>query len=207
MFPKLLSKNYICFKQKRKRYLLSRIIPIPSHVLQQFCKGDNKALSLLYKAWLPELYLVAYRYVQSQQEAEDVVADCFEKLFAMSPLKRQQKFIEEEINLKALLLVMVKNKCLDVLKTKTTRNRIREGIKKILPLVGYNTVNESLSGDNFKALLTCLPEKEQQILTLSMQGFSNADIAQQLELSEKTIANLLSLARKKVKEVWNTFME
>jgi RNA polymerase sigma factor (sigma-70 family) len=186
---------------------LSPIITIPSHALLQFCQGDNQALSLLYKVWLPELYLVAYRYVQSQQEAEDVVADCFEKIVAMPKAKRHQKFIEEGINLKALLIVMVRNKSLDELKTKSTRNRIKEGIKKWLPTVGYNGVDQTLSEDNFKALLTCLPHKEQQILTLSMQGFSNADIAHKLNLTEKTIANLLSLARKKVKEVWNTFME
>ena len=66
--------------------------------LQQFCKGDNQAISTLYKAWLPQLYLVAYRYVKSQQEAEDVVADCFEKLFKMPPSKRHQKFLEEQKN-------------------------------------------------------------------------------------------------------------
>ena len=108
---------------------------INSLSLQQFCNGENHALSTLYNAWLPELYLVAYRYVQSQQEAEDVVADCFEKLFAMSTAKRHQKFIEEAINLKALLLVMVKNKSLDVIKIKNNRTRIIDGIKKLLPTI------------------------------------------------------------------------
>lgn len=186
---------------------MSPLSSIQAQAIQQFSKGDNQALSLLYKVWLPELYLVAYRYVQSQQEAEDVVADCFEKLLSMPKAKRHQKFTEEEINIKALLLVMVKNKSLDVLKTKKTRTRIAEGIIKLLPIAGFNGAKKIITEDNFKALLSCLPQKEQQILTLSMQGFSNADIAQQLGLSEKTIANLLSLARKKVKEVWKTFME
>ena len=180
---------------------------ITTLALQQFCNGENHALSTLYKAWLSELYLVAYRYVQSQQEAEDVVADCFEKIFAMSPKKRHQKFIEEEINIKALLLVMVKNKSLDVIKTKKNRNRIVEGLKKLLPTDVFNGVKQSLTDDNFNALLTCLPEKEKQIITLSMEGFSNTEIGKQLNLSEKTIANLLSMARKKVKNLWATFME
>ena len=175
--------------------------------LQQFCKGDNQAISTLYKAWLPQLYLVAYRYVKSQQEAEDVVADCFEKLFKMPPSKRHQKFLEEQINLKALLLVMVKNKCLDVIKTDNNRNRIKEGIRKLLPLVGRNDAEQNLTEENFTNLLDCLPEKEKQIITLSIDGFSNTEIGKQLNLSEKTIANLLSIARKKVKNLWETFME
>ncbi len=180
---------------------------ITTLALQQFCKGENQALSLLYKAWLPELYLVAYRYVQSPQEAEDVVADCFEKIFTMPTKKRRQKFIEEEINLKALLLVMAKNKSLDVIKTKNNRNRIVDGIKKLLPSLGVNEVTQTLTNDNFKALLSCLPEKERQIITLSTEGFSTKEIGEQLNLSEKTIANLLSMARKKVKNLWETFME
>ena len=180
---------------------------ITTLALQQFCKGENQALSLLYKAYLPELYLVAYRYVQSPQEAEDVVADCFEKIFAMPKKKRHQKFIEEEINIKALLLVMVKNKSLDVIKTKNTRNRIVDGIRKFLPIEVFNGAKQTLTDENFKALLSCLPEKEKQIITLSIEAFSNTEIGKQLNLSEKTIANLLSMARKKVKNLWKTFME
>ena len=182
-------------------------LSITTLALQQFCKGENHSLSTLYKAWVRELYLVAYRYVQSQQEAEDIVADCFEKIFAMPTKNRYQKFIEEEINIKALLLVMVKNKSLDVIKTKNTRNRIVEGIKNFLPIEVFNAAKQTLTDDNFKALLSCLPEKEKQIITLSVEGFSNKEIGKQLNLSEKTIANLLSMARKKVKNLWETFME
>jgi RNA polymerase sigma factor (sigma-70 family) len=180
---------------------------INAAALQQFCDGENQALCTIYKAWLPELYLVAYRWVQSQQEAEDVVAECFEKIFAMSISKRHQKFIEEEINIKALLLVMVKNKSLDVIKTKKNRNRIIDGIKKFLPTEVFNGAKQTLTDENFKTLLTCLPEKEKQIITLSIAGYTNTEIATQLQLSEKTIANMLSMARKKVKELWKTFMD
>jgi RNA polymerase sigma factor (sigma-70 family) len=102
---------------------------------------------------------------------------------------------------------MVKNKSLDVIKTKNTRNRIIDGIKKFLPREVFNGAKQTLTDDNFKALLTCLPEKEKQIITLSIEGFSNTEIGKQLNLSEKTIANILYMARKKVKNLWKTFME
>ncbi|WP_084329640.1 RNA polymerase sigma factor [Flavobacterium sasangense] len=197
----------MCPDKNEIHLFLSHLISIHSIALQQFCKGDNQALSTLYKNWLPELYLVAYRYVQCEQEAEDIVADCFEKIFAMPITKRQQKFIEEEINIKALLLVMVKNKSLDVIKTKKNRIRILEGIKGFLPTISFNNAKQNLANDNFKELLNCLPKKEKQILSLSIDGFTNAEIGEQFNLSEKTIANLLAMVRKKVKNLWNTFME
>jgi RNA polymerase sigma-70 factor (ECF subfamily) len=194
-------------RQKRNTPFLSHLISIHSIALQQFCKGDNQALSTLYKKWLPELYFVAYRYVKCEQEAEDIVADCFEKIFAMPITKRHKKFIEEEINIKALLLVMVKNKSLDVIKTKNNRGRIVEGIKLFLPIAVFNGAKQTLTDDNFKALLNCLPYKEKQIISLSIEGFSNTEIGKKLNISEKTTANLLSMARKKVKNLWKTFME
>lgn len=181
-------------------------IPIYIDLIENFCKGDNKALSALYSAWLPELYLVSYRYVQSEQEAEDVVADCFEKLFKMPLNIRYQKFIAEEINLKALLLVMAKNKSLDVIKTKKNRNRIVDGLVKFVPKFVTNGSRQTLTNENFKLLLACLPKKEIEILTLYLEGFTNQEIAIKLSLTEKTIANLLSSARKKVKELWRIFM-
>ena len=175
--------------------------------MQQFCNGNNQAFNALYHTWVPELYLVAYRYVQCKPEAEDVVADCFEKLFNMPIAQRQQKFIEEGINIKALLLVMVKNKSLDVLKTKNNRLRIISGIKNWLPQVATNHVKQTISDDNFKALLHCLPEKEKTIITLSINGYTYKEIAEELTISEKTVANMLSIARKKVKILWETFMD
>lgn len=181
--------------------------PIFTTSIQNFCQGDNKALGAIYSAWLPELYLVAFRYVQSEQEAEDVVADCFEKLFLMSITKRHQKFIKDEINLKALLLVMVKNRSLDVIKTKKNRNRIVDGLVKFFPKFGLNGSKQTTSNENFKSLLACLPDKEKKIVTLHLEGFSNKEIGIQLEISEKTVANLLCVARKKIKQLWEIFME
>jgi RNA polymerase sigma factor (sigma-70 family) len=186
---------------------LNRALDTSFFLIKQFCSGNNEAFIPVYKCWLPEFYLVAYKYVQCQQDAEDVVADCFEKIVAMPLVQRQQKFIEEEINIKALLLVMVKNRSLDVIKTKKNRNRIVDEIKRFLPTIVTNTVKQSLCDENFKALLCCLPEKEKKIIALNINGYTNKEIAQQLAISEKTVANMLSMARKKVKNLWETFME
>jgi len=186
---------------------LKNSLHIPLVSVKKFCNGDNQALGHLYHSLMPKLYLIAYRYLQSQEEAEDVVSDCFEKLFKMSIEKRKQKFIVEEIDIKALLLLMVKNRSLDVIKTKKNRNRIVDGIKNLLPRIGFNSVIETITEENFKLLLACLPQKEKTILSMSIEGYSNQEIAEQLQLSEKTIFNLLSISRKKVKELWNMFMD
>ncbi len=56
-------------------------------------------------------------------------------------------------------------------------------------------------------ILNCLPEREKIIITLSMEGYTNKEVADQLGISEKTAANQLAIIRKKIKELWKTFME
>lgn len=172
-----------------------------------FCKGDNNVIAILHKQWIPELYLIAFRYVKSQEEAEDVVADCFEKLLRMPNEKRHQKFIVDQIDLKSLLIVIVKNKCLDVLKTNKNRTRIIDGIKSLWSNTTSNLVKQHIADENFEKMASCLPEKERQILKLNLDGFKNQEISNQLNISEKTVSNSLSISRKKVKDLWEVFME
>ena len=163
-------------------------------------------LAHFYNVLVPELYIVAYRYVKSEAEAEDVVADCFEKLLKMPNEIRIQKFVNNKINLKALLLIMVRNHSLDVLKVKKNRLRILEGIKIDLPKLATNDSKKTLTNDNFNSLLICLSEKEKIVLTSVMEGFTKEELAIQMGVSEKTVSNLLANARKKVKTSWVKFM-
>nr|WP_314836043.1 RNA polymerase sigma factor [uncultured Flavobacterium sp.] len=180
----------------------------PLHVnIVLFCQGNNDAFGKLYQEWLPELYLVAFRYLKSSLEAEDVVADCFEKLLTMSIEKRQEKFIENQINIKALMIVIVKNKCLDLLKTNKNRGRIIDKIKNLWPSTTSNLVNQKFLEENFESLFICLNDRERVILKLNMDGFSHQEISAQLNISEKTISNTLSISRNKIRELWALFME
>lgn len=178
-----------------------------NNYIESFCNGDNKAIAAQYKLWLPQLYLIAFRYVKNHEIAEDVVSDCFEKLLIMPAEKRREKFIDEQINLKALLIVMVKNKSLDYIKVTENRNRIKEGLQWFLNKTTQNKIHEKFSEENFKRLVNCLPYKEQIILKMNLEGYKNEEISKKLKLSEKSISNSLSLSRTKIKNLWHIFME
>lgn len=178
----------------------------PSFNLELFCQGNNEVIVDAYKMWLPQFYLIAYRYLRSQEEAEDVVADCFEKLLKMSITDRHQKFILNKIDLKALLIVIVKNKALDVLKTKKNRIRIIDTLKNWMPTTSKNNSNASFTADDFAILFNSLSEKERKIISLNMEGYSHEEIGSQLNITEKTVSNTLSITRKKIDKLWSIFM-
>lgn len=171
-----------------------------------FCNGDNDALSRMYKLWLPELYLVAYRYVKNKETTEDLISDTFEKLLNMPDSKRQEKFIDKEINLKALLLVIVKNKSLDHIKTKNNRYRILKNIKFSLRKHSRNTATDYFSQESIASLLNCLPDKEQKIIELKLKGYDRNEIAKELNLAPKTVSNSLSKSRNTITQLWSSLM-
>ena len=99
--------------------------------IEAFIFGNNDALAHYYNEWKAELFLVAYHYMRNSDDAEDVLADCFEKLMNMSIERRKEKFDRQKIYLKHLLLVMVKNRCIDILRTTENRRRIQQNLFRI----------------------------------------------------------------------------
>ena len=197
----------LLIEREHSNYLKNSKLNNTNNYIESFCNGDNKAIAAQYKLWMPQLYLIAFRHVKNHEIAEDVVSDCFEKLLVMPIEKRREKFIEEQINLKALLIVMVKNKCLDNIKVTNNRNRIKDGLKWFLPRLAQNNVDEKFLEENFKILLECLPVKEQIILKMNLEGFKHEEISDKLQISEKSVSNSLSLSRSKIRNLWKTFIE
>lgn len=176
---------------------------IESEVLR-FCKGDNEALSLIYTSWHSELYLVAYRYLRVKENTEDVLSECFEKLLNIPNNLRYKKFIEEEISLKALLLIMVKNKSLDYIKVNKNRSRILENMKASMPYFIKNKAEDHFSNERVNELIQCLPKQEQTIIKLKINGFDRNEIGEKLKLSPKSVSNSLSKSRVSIKQLWKT---
>jgi len=181
----------------------------PSHhnfTISLFCEGNNDAIVVFYKELMPQLYLIAYRYLKSQEDAEDVVANCFEKLLKMSVEERKEMFIINQLEIKAVLIVIVKSKSLDALKKKTNRFRIVDTLKNWMPSTTSNTSSAFFTNEDFSVLSNSLSDKERTILKLNIEGYTHQEICSQLHISEKTVSNTLSLSRKKIKNLWSVFM-
>lgn len=170
-----------------------------------FCNGNNEAIVHTYKSWVPEFYFIAYKYLRNKEDAEDVVSESFEKLLQMPLDKRKKKFIEEEINLKALLILVVKNKALDKVKVKSNRQRIEDSIRHLFPTKTSNLVWNNISNDLMESLLNLLSEKDQKILKMNIEGYNREEIGKALNLSLKSVSNSLSYSRGKLKSILDDF--
>jgi RNA polymerase sigma-70 factor (family 1) len=85
-------------------------LDLETDILIKFRKGDDKALALIFKHYHKGLYYFAKQLVHDEQQAEDIVAAAFVKLW-----QRHGDF-NSLSNIKSFLYVTIRNGCYDYLR-------------------------------------------------------------------------------------------
>ncbi|HEA29737.1 MAG TPA: RNA polymerase sigma factor [Leeuwenhoekiella sp.] len=143
-----------------------------------------------------KIYRLARRLLTSEEEAQDATQEVLLKLW--SKKKQLKKYRSAE----AFAMTMTKNYCYDTLKAKRSSNvkLVHTNYKDS----SYDTVKETEVSDSVNwvyKLMKELPEQQQLILQLrDVEQYTNAEIADQLEINEGTVRTALSRARKTIRE-------
>ncbi len=149
--------------------------------------GEDLALSFYFKLHAKSLGFFANRLINDLPEAEDIVADCFVKVW-----ERRKDFQTEE-NIKAFLYISCRNACLDYLrrdKVKTLAqqaylNQQEEGEDNILNYIVTAEVLAILDEE-----IKLLPENYREVFKLMYFDLKKTDeIAAELGLSVQTVRN------------------
>jgi RNA polymerase sigma-70 factor (family 1) len=91
--------------------MLNKYINISiEHFIHSFSKGDTSTFPLIFKEFYPSLVAYANRIVNEDYAAEEVVQQCFIKLWERKPR------VDGVVSFKAYLYRMVHNACMDHLK-------------------------------------------------------------------------------------------
>jgi RNA polymerase sigma-70 factor (ECF subfamily) len=144
----------------------------------------------LYKQYYPRLRNYAARYVESTAAAEDIVQECFIRLY-------ERRYTIKDVSPGALLFVMVRNSCINY------RKRLA-AIQTITPpsLANYGTPEDDLMYEELNAeisrVLSKLPPRCKEVFCMSrLEGLSTREIAERIGSStqnvEKHIAKALAI--------------
>jgi RNA polymerase sigma factor (sigma-70 family) len=175
------------------------------HFSEKYIQGDNESLGVLYKFYYSKLVLLAFKYLSDKDKSRDVVGSVFETLLVLSTKKRNELLLHKQKGLYPLLVVIVKNKCLDALKQQKTRLKIINFIG-INAVISTNNIASRYSMEAFDLLLDNLPKREKEILKLHLSGYKHEEIAEREKISYNTVRNTVHAAKQKVKVIWNIFM-
>lgn len=158
-------------------------------------------IGTVYSELAPQLLLTAFYYLKDEEDAKDVVSEVFERLLKLNEVEFNELLGNNAIE--GYLFIVVKHKCFDFIKVKKNRASILQNVFYL-----FNTrteINLKFEEDLFEKLMVELPNREAQVLKLSIEGFKNEEIAEQLNISYNTVRNTLHEAKKKTRLLWDKY--
>ena len=160
-------------------------------------QNDRGAFEVLFRRYYQELYRFAYNYLRDQAPSEEMAQEVFLYMWE----KRNQ--IEIKTTLKTYMYSAVKNKCLNYIKYEVPRkNELEESHLALMVTEQPDREEDSARMKSYiEAAINELPTKCRQIFVLSRNaGLTYEEIAEDLEISIKTVENQMSIALKKLRE-------
>lgn len=144
---------------------------------------------------------LACRIVGCYNDAEDIVQDCYEKFI----LKKENYVLQ---NSEAFLMTMVRNASLDFLRKKSFTYQSDEILNQHFSNESPDKILELTEGENkLDQLLNILNEKQRTVYHLrEIEGYELEEISQILSISYDDVRTSLSRARKKIRELYNAYL-
>ncbi len=186
----------IHLKQSTRMPQENQTILTDCELLEAMKANSNSAFDSLYERYWLMVYQAAFKRLRDESAAEDITQDIFLQLW----LRRSELQIEY---LKAYLLTSVRN---NVLKRLEKEQRI-VAVDNLLEEISINkgAADAALIEKELKRLyetiISNLPKAQQQIFRMRFEeDLSTAEIADQLQLSRKTVQNQLGKSVQHLKE-------
>ena len=164
------------------------------YLLQCVANGNIEALSHLYKITSTSVYAYALSILKNPQDAEDVLHDCFVRIFTYIGNYRSKG------KPMAWILTITRNLCMNKLQQRKREPQlyIQDWKQYIEDRTGGNPEEKLL----LRACMDVLSEEERQIVILHcVSCMSYRQIAQFLQLSVSTVISKYHRSIKKVKKI------
>lgn len=144
-----------------------------------------------------KLLLFAKSLIGNTEEARDIVSESFIKLLA-----RKNSFSNKD-HLQVYFYAVIKNSCIDYLRKGKLRTKFEN------QFIQTGTLHENVIERKYQEVelvqilyerINQLPERMKQVFKLTyLDGYSRAEVAQMLSLSENTIRNTNAAAMRAIK--------
>ena len=150
---------------------------------------DEEAFKILYEEFFHALLSVACKYVEIE-EARDIVQDTFFKLWSAP-----QKFLHIN-DMRFYLYRSVQNQCLNYIRDKKVEDNYRNKTEVITEDYFYNALLEEEIFIRLRQAIDELPEKYRNVINLNLEGLSDKEIAEKLDIT----IDAVKLQKKRGKE-------
>ncbi len=164
-------------------------------------KDDKRAWQYIIRIYYPVLCRFAERLLSDQTEAEDVVTDVFVSIW------QQNVDFPGTNQLKKYLYTAVRNRCLNILRSKRREKKRHEDFASIYlhadDAIDNEIIYTELLAEVRKEMDSLSPRMKEVFYLAYFRKMTNEEIAENLNLSNQTVRNqkasALSILRKAIK--------
>lgn len=165
-----------------------KIIENEPQLVKSLSKGNLLAFNTLYKEYSSRLYRFALGYLKSEAEAEELVQEVFTKIW------EKRAGLKEELSFKSYLFTIAFN---IIRKHFRTKAYLTEYFNTRISADSDMQTSQKITYDSLYQYITelvnQLPERRKEIFLKSrFQGYSIKEIAEELNISHKTVENQLT---------------
>ena len=163
--------------------------------------GDTGAFATLYDRHNRAAYSVAYRLMGERQAANDLLQDAFLKVWQAAGSYREQRG-----NARTWVLSIVRNRGIDQLRSSASRRRVQEithaSASTSQPSQeAFAEAWRNFQGVQVREALRGLPQEQLTVIELAyFSGYTQKEIAKQLDLPLGTVKGRVRMGLKKMRE-------
>jgi len=161
-------------------------------------EGNHDAFAQLYDLYAERIYYFALRFMISKEDAENVTQEVFVKLW------ETRDRIDVNLSLSSYLFTIARNTIFNIHRKRVNEIAYLEHLSTYLESNHVRLENEIIFRDiqeQLERIINDLPPQRKKVFDLSRkQGLSHKEIAEQLNISEKTIETHIRLALKTLRE-------
>ena len=155
---------------------------------------DSETFKRVFLPLHAKLYRMAYRFVENQADAEDMVQECYIKLW-----QKRNEWLSLQ-NPESFSVTVIKNICLDFLRKNKPEFLSTDAMQLSIGSI-ETQIEQREQLEKIQTIVTQLPEKQKQVVKLKYwDDLPDEDIEKQTGLKRGNIKVILSRARKLIQE-------
>ncbi len=159
-----------------------------------FIMEDKREFDQLFLQYYEELYFFAMQILHDEEDSRDVVSDAFEEVwihFASIEYKAARYYLYKN----------VRNKCIDLLRKKKTRQQYAALYHKVTSIYTDNLLEVKEREEYILYVLNSLPSPTKEIFVgCYLDRYKYAEVAQRMGISIDTVKKHIVKALKMIKE-------
>jgi len=163
-----------------------------AELLARFAQGDRAAAQVLTARLAPVVYAQAFRMLGDRAEAEDITQDSLLRLWHAAP-----DWQAGQAKVTTWLYRVTSNLCIDKMRKS---NRQSSDAVPEMPDDGPDMercLQDRARAQALRAALSDLPDRQKQAMVLRhLEGLSNPDVAQIMQISVEAVESLMSRGKR-----------